>query len=169
MEPKRSSRRGALLWFAAALAVLATALWLRLRGNTTISGPGTPGRYKAEAQGYGGPVEVQLVVNKRGGIQQLTVLADRETPEIGQAAAPQVAASIVAAQSWQVDDVSGATRTSRAVRTLWQRLDGRLRDPPPCARTKKGRPAGLPFLYGFISLEKRCQHRAPTKRPPAQK
>lgn len=116
MEPKRSSRRGAPLWFAAALAVLATALWLRLRGNTAISGPGTPGRYKAEAQGYGGPVEVQLVVNKRGGIQQLTVLADRETPEIGQAAAPQVAASIVAAQSWQVDDVSGATRTSRAVR-----------------------------------------------------
>ena len=101
MEPKRSSRRGALLWFAAALAVLATALWLRLRGNTAISGPGTPGRYKA---------------NQRGGIQQLTVLADRETPEIGQAAAPQVAASIVAAQSWQVDDVSGATRTSRAVR-----------------------------------------------------
>ena len=44
MEPKRSSRRGALLWFAAALAVLATALWLRLRGNTAISGPGTPGR-----------------------------------------------------------------------------------------------------------------------------
>ena len=79
MEPKRSSRRGALLWFAAALAVLATALWLRLRGNTAISGPGTPGRYKAEA-------------------------------------APQVAASIVAAQSWQVDDVAGATRTSRAVR-----------------------------------------------------
>ena len=89
MEPKRSSRRGALLWFAAALAVLATALWLRLRGNTAISGPGTPGRYKAEAQGYGGPVEVQLVVNKRGGIQQLTVLADRETPETGQAAAPR--------------------------------------------------------------------------------
>ena len=56
------------------------------------------------------------MVNKRGGIQQLTVLADRETPEIGQAAAPQVAAAIVAAQSWQVDDVSGATRTSRAVR-----------------------------------------------------
>ena len=45
MEPKRSSRRGALLWFAAALAVLATALWLRLRGTTAISGPGTPGRF----------------------------------------------------------------------------------------------------------------------------
>ena len=109
MEPNRSSRRGALLWFAAAVAVLAAALWLRLRGDTAVSGPGTPGRYS-------GPVEVQLVVNKRGGIQQLTVLADRETPEIGQAAAPQVAAAIVAAQSWQVDDVSGATRTSRAVR-----------------------------------------------------
>ena len=82
MEPKRSSRRGALLWFAAALAVLATALWLRLRGNTAISGPGTPGRYKAEAQ------------------------------------------------------------CARLPGMLWQRLAGRLRDPPPCARTKKGRPAG---------------------------
>lgn len=74
------------------------------------------GEYEASAPGYGGDVKVGIIMNADGSIGAVKILdMSSETPDIGQAAAPEVAKQIVLAQSADVDGVSGATVTSNAV------------------------------------------------------
>lgn len=75
------------------------------------------GVYDGSAKGYGGDVQVQVIVGEDGSLQAVKILdMSMETDTIGQAAAPQVAAAILKAQSTDVDSVSGATVTSDAVK-----------------------------------------------------
>ena len=55
-------------------------------------------------------------MNRKGGMASISVDAGSETPAIGGTAASRLVGEILDRQSWQVDDVSGATGTSRAVR-----------------------------------------------------
>ncbi len=71
--------------------------------------------YTGTAQGYEGEVTVKVTVAKDGTINAIDVDAPDETKEVGGAAAPKVAKSIIANQSLAVDTVSGATITSNAV------------------------------------------------------
>lgn len=73
------------------------------------------GVYRATAQGMGGPLEVTVRVES-GRMVGVEVDASRETPGYGLEAGPEVAKRIAAAQSTEVDGVSGATVTSRAVK-----------------------------------------------------
>ncbi|MCD8122653.1 MAG: FMN-binding protein [Clostridiales bacterium] len=74
------------------------------------------GTYEAAEMGFGGDVTVQVKVENHV-ITSIGTDTPSETPELGGAAAPTVAQSIVDAQSLSVDGVSGATLTSNAVLT----------------------------------------------------
>ncbi|MDO4632519.1 MAG: FAD-dependent oxidoreductase [Eubacteriales bacterium] len=75
----------------------------------------TPGTYTASATGMMSEVTVSITVDESS-ILSATVNADGETAEIGKAAADTLAEQILAVQSQEIDGVTGATRTTEAVR-----------------------------------------------------
>ena len=78
--------------------------------NTTVEGDS----YTATAFGFGGDVTVTVVLNGSD-IVDVKVVGDKETSGIGTNAIDQLPAAIVAADSADVDVVSGATITSTAI------------------------------------------------------
>ena len=74
--------------------------------KVTVTGTGT---------GIGGEVEVQVVADATT-IYSVEVLKQNETPGIGSVAVEQLPDAIVAANTYAVDGVSGATMTSTAIR-----------------------------------------------------
>ncbi len=74
----------------------------------------TPGTYTAEEQGIFAPVKVQITVSETL-ITGVKIDATGETPELGGLAAGKLAASIMKAQTPNVDALSGATVTSNAI------------------------------------------------------
>ena len=74
------------------------------------------GTYKAEAVGYGGssnPVKLTVTFSDHE-ITKIDYTADGETPTVGGAAIPQLVEDVLAAQSTNIDMVSGATISSSA-------------------------------------------------------
>lgn len=67
------------------------------------------------AEGYGGPVKVSLT-RDNGVITACSIQGEKETPEVGGKALPQLEEQVVAANGWNIDGVAGATMTSRAVK-----------------------------------------------------
>ena len=107
------------------IAVVSIALVLGLNrmdaahteASADAAGAYTPGTYTASADGFGGPVEVTVEVGKNGGITDITVKGDGETPDIGGAAIPELKKLALAAQSADIDVVTGASLTSGAFKT----------------------------------------------------
>ena len=105
---------------AAALALAAGALLALSACQTGRDGNAaaqayTPGRYAAKAMGLGGPVEVTVTVDGSK-ITDVAIVADKETEAIGGAAVKALREQIIATQGAKVDVISGATRTSEAVK-----------------------------------------------------
>lgn len=73
------------------------------------------GVYTGVADGFVGPVTVQVTVTQ-GSITEVLVVEQDETPFIAKGAIEQLPSAIVSAQSWDVDIVSGATFTSNAIK-----------------------------------------------------
>ena len=94
--------------------VLCLAMLLSIFGGAMAEGFAA-GTYTAEADGYGGSVTVTVVVDENG-IASVTAEGEAETPGVGGAALPLMADAILAAQSAEVDGVTGATFTSDAVK-----------------------------------------------------
>ncbi len=78
------------------------------------SGIYKPGTYSAKASGIGGDVIVTMTFDANK-ITDVVLDVSHETPTIGQAAAGTLKKSLLAAQSAQIDGVSGASITSKAV------------------------------------------------------
>lgn len=78
------------------------------------SGPYAAGTYTGIARGFGGEVEVTVVVDESGGLQVLAK-GDGETQGIGSRAIEELPAAIQAAGSAEVDTIAGATISSEAV------------------------------------------------------
>lgn len=74
------------------------------------------GDYEGTADGFGGEVTVIVTLDEQATIIQIETEAANETADIGGQAAPKIAEAIVEHQSVNVDAVSGATRTSEAVK-----------------------------------------------------
>ncbi|MBQ9300454.1 MAG: flavocytochrome c [Clostridia bacterium] len=74
----------------------------------------TPGTYEAEAQGFGGMVQVTVTVAENE-ITDVTIVGEMETPALGGVAVGTMGEAIVKAQTPHVDGVSGATVTSAAI------------------------------------------------------
>ena len=71
--------------------------------------------YTVKTGGYGGEIAVTLTVDGDK-ISNIKILGDKETAGIGSNAVEQMPARILAAQSWDVDAVSGATITSTSIK-----------------------------------------------------
>ncbi len=83
-------------------------------GKAHADGLYTPGTYSATAQGIG-TVTVTMTFDAET-ITDVVIDASAETPNIGQAATGALQEALLAAQSADIDGVSGATLTSGAVR-----------------------------------------------------
>ena len=75
----------------------------------------TAGVYTASAEGYSGPVTVEVEFDGRS-ILSVHVLSHSETVNISDRAINELPSRIVEAQTWDVDAVSSATFTSDAIR-----------------------------------------------------
>ena len=105
------SRRGFLrTGFAGGAAVAAAAA----SGSALAADLYRPGTYSAKAPGIGGDVIVTMTFGKNK-ITDVVIDAVKETPGIGQAAAPMLKKLILAKQSAKIDVVTGASITSNAV------------------------------------------------------
>ena len=76
----------------------------------------TPGEYEAQAQGFGGPVQVKVTVSADE-ILDVAITGESETPALGGVAVTTLGEAIVKAQTPHVDGVTGATVTSTAIIT----------------------------------------------------
>ena len=75
----------------------------------------TAGVYTASAEGYSGPVTVEVEFDGSS-ILSVQVLSHSETVKISDRAIDEIPSQIVEAQTWDVDAVSSATFTSDAIR-----------------------------------------------------
>ncbi|MCM1231822.1 MAG: FMN-binding protein [Ruminococcus flavefaciens] len=107
---------------ALALAVLVTGVLMFFTNrpapepaDSVGDGSYTPGTCTGEGQGFGGTVTVEITTTATA-ITDVKVTGDSETPEIGGAALEELAGQVKAAQSADIDGVSGATLTSNGVR-----------------------------------------------------
>ena len=105
---KQLSRRAFLRTTLASGASLAAAAV-----HAAPAGIYKPGTYSAKAAGIGDVVVTMTFDAEK--ITDVVLDVSHETPSIGQAAAESLKKSLMAAQSAEIDAVSGASITSRAV------------------------------------------------------
>ena len=113
---------GFIMMAAASVLLILINVWIdnRNAGESAVSsdveGAYQTGSYTGKAEGFGGPVEVALEIGENGGITDVTIKGDGETPDVGGAAMPILKNSILTNQNAEIDGVSGATFTSDAVK-----------------------------------------------------
>lgn len=71
-------------------------------------------KVQGEGQGFKGPIKVEVTL-VNGEIKAIEILEHEETPGISDPAFEQIPDAIIAAQSTEVDVVSGATYTSQGI------------------------------------------------------
>ena len=120
----------------------------------------TDGTYTSEQQGFGGPVVVEITV-AGGAITEAKVTGDMETEGIGAAALEPLAEQIMAAQSADIDGVSGASLTSGAVKAALAEIfaeasgqgAGFIR-----SKARIGAIASSSFSIGAVPLSRKLPH-----------
>ena len=85
-------------------------------GAEDATGDYLPGTYSYESIGFGGPVKVTVTVGEGGGVTNVEITGNSETPDVGGKAIPTLAEQILSAQSAEIDGVSGASVTTGAVK-----------------------------------------------------
>jgi fumarate reductase flavoprotein subunit len=111
MQPKRGLKnmRSKML---ALLTVLLAVVLGACGTSYTVLDTITPA--PGEGDGYGGTIEVDVTVDEYG-ITGVEVVSNNEDPKVAGAALESLPKAIMAAQSADVDAVSGATMTSDAI------------------------------------------------------
>ncbi|MDR0998780.1 MAG: FMN-binding protein [Treponema sp.] len=74
----------------------------------------TPGTYDGQVAGFGGPLDISTTFSADA-ITNIVINSHSETPSIGTIALADIPPAIIAAQRLDVDVVSGATVTSKAI------------------------------------------------------
>ena len=111
---KNISRKDFLKGALAGGASIAAAGVLGIPAFAEAEGIYTPGTYTATGQGINGDVSVTMTFDTDK-ITDVVLDVSGETPSIGQAAAEDLKAMLLEAQSGEIDGVSGATLTSQGV------------------------------------------------------
>lgn len=97
-----------IIKLAAAAAALCTAL-------PALSADLKSGTYETTGKGNNGPVVVKTTIDDNK-IKSIEVVQNSETPMIGETAVKTLPGKIVERQSLSVDDVAGATNSSKAIK-----------------------------------------------------
>lgn len=79
--------------------------------NIAKSGNWIDGTYTQSAQGYRGNFPVTITIND-GNLTNIKIGKNEETPDRGGKALKQMPQAMIDAQNYEVDGISGATRTS---------------------------------------------------------
>jgi len=87
----------------------------KVDNNVEVEAIFKAGTYTAEAEGFGGPVKVEVVFSDSK-IESITVKEHSETAGVSDGAIKNIPAEIVAAQSLDVDAAAGATFSSKAIK-----------------------------------------------------
>ncbi|MDO4475195.1 MAG: FAD-dependent oxidoreductase [Lachnospiraceae bacterium] len=103
---------------AASIAGMSMMPGLVSAAETEAAGIYTPGTYTATAQGI--DIVTVTATFDANSITDIVLDVSRETPDIGGVAADELVAQCLAAQSADIDGVSGATLTSKAVKEALQ-------------------------------------------------
>jgi len=115
------------------------------------SGIYTPGTYTATAKGFGGDVTVTVTVDAEK-ITDCTAVGDGETEGVGSKAIELLPAQIVAANSAEVDAISGCTVTSNAIKlAAANALNQAMGKEAAAVKMKPG--TYTASAYGFIAIE----------------
>lgn len=93
-----------------------TALMLAMTSVAFASGNYTPGNYTETVDGHNGTITL-TVVTTEDAITEIKIGEHVETQGLGDVAMDKVAEAIVAANSTEVDSISGATVSSEALKT----------------------------------------------------
>ena len=83
--------------------------------------------HMGEAEGYGGTLKVRVAMDGQR-LTSVTVIEHHETEGVGTRAIDEMPAAMVAAGTWQVDGVSGATVTSNALKAAVQDAMAQLQE-----------------------------------------
>ncbi|HEY4543983.1 MAG TPA: flavocytochrome c, partial [Tissierellaceae bacterium] len=83
-------------------------------GTNNTNAKFTAGTYTGESTGFGGDLQVEVVVSEDS-IKEVKVVSHTETEGIGTKAIDQIPAAIVKSNSLEVDLITGATVTSKAI------------------------------------------------------
>jgi len=102
-----------LILVISVIAILMTAC--TQKASNEVEALFKAGTYTAEAEGYGGPVQVEVVFSETK-IESVTINKHGETAGISDGAIADIPVKIVESQSLDVDVVSGATFSSRAIK-----------------------------------------------------
>ena len=113
-------------------------------------------KFTATGKGYGGDMTVTITV-KDDKITKVDIVGDKETQGIGSNAVEQMPEKIVAANSYDVDVVSGATITSTAIKKLTKEAMTEAYAMTGWDVTPKELKAITEFQY-FYGANKLCQH-----------
>lgn len=84
-------------------------------GGAAAAGKFTPGTYTGTADGYGGPVTVEITVDENN-VTDVKITGDKETPAVGGAALEELTKQVKDKGTAEIDGVSGATYTTTAVK-----------------------------------------------------
>ncbi len=104
------TRRNVSLVLFIGLLLVSVAAWSMI----PEAGGMKDGTYVGTAKGFGGDLVVDVTISD-GKINEVSVRPHQETPFIADAALEQLTATVVQAQSANIDAVSGATMTSNAL------------------------------------------------------
>ena len=83
-------------------------------GEGQAAGAYKPGTYTASSKGFGGDVTVTITIGEDGAIAKVEMVGAGETPALGGVAMTKLPDKMIAAQSAEVDVMTGATFTSKA-------------------------------------------------------
>lgn len=97
------------------IAVFLAVLLLACLVGTALAFTYAPGEYTARSKGYGGYVDVTVVIGEDGTITDVKAVGDNETPTVGGYALQDLPAEFIKAQSAQIDAYTGATFTYTAM------------------------------------------------------
>ena len=100
--------------FTSKAAIAAAADCLAQAGGSGASASYKPGTYTASSKGFQGDVTVTITIGEDGSITEIKMEGPNETPALGGVALTKLPEKMKAAQSAEVDVMTGATFTSKA-------------------------------------------------------
>tara|TARA_B100000614_G_scaffold235914_1_gene233089 strand:- start:116 stop:502 length:387 start_codon:yes stop_codon:yes gene_type:complete len=95
---------------------VATVIALVSGCDGTAGSPWADGSFSGTGEGVHGPVDVSVSIDG-GRIADITIVSENETEGVSDIALEELPAAMIEAQSTDVDDVTGATVTSTAIKT----------------------------------------------------